>query len=179
MSFCRHCGTELSEATRFCPTCGQSQQASPSPVRQPRANSKRLHCPNCRSTSISPVVETEVTSAMSLNHAISRKNSISSHGFNNTHRNYWMCSECGNKFRNLQNLEEELSKHRKNVKSAMIGIILVVIIMILSLIINGFSFLHILMLPALLLIIAAVNITRNKITELENERVYLKKNCFG
>lgn len=180
MSYCRHCGTEINDDTRFCPNCGQSQQAFSPVPRQPRANGgNRLHCPNCRSHTISPVVETEVTSGMSMNHSFSRKNSVSAISMNNTHRNYWMCSDCGHKFRNLQNLEEELNKNKKNVKSAIVGIILVVFIMIASLATNGLSFLHIIMIPALLIIVAAIGITKNKIAELEKERIYLKRNCFG
>lgn len=180
MSYCRHCGTEISDDTRFCPNCGQSQQETAPATRNPRSNGgNRLHCPNCRSHSISPVVETEVSGGMSMNHSFSRKNSVSAISMNNTHRNYWICSDCGYKFRNFQNLEEELNKNKKNVKSAIIGIILVIVITITSLVTNGFSFLHIIMIPALLLIVTAIVITKNRIAELEKERIYLKRNCFG
>lgn len=179
MSYCRHCGSEIVDNTIFCPNCGQNQNTPTAPAHQSRSNSgKRLHCPNCRSLSISPVVETEVSSGLTMSHSVTRKSSISSTGLYNTHRNYWICSECGHKFRNLQNLEEELAKNISNVKRAIIGIVLVIVIMIVSLIVNGLNILHILMLPALAFIIAAVGITRNKIAKLKTERAYLKKNCF-
>ena len=179
MSYCQNCGTEVQDNVKFCPNCGQGQRTSEILIHQNRNNNgKRLHCPNCGSTSISPIVETEVNSGLTMSHSIGRKNSISSTGFYNTHRNYWMCGECGQKFRNLQNLEEELKKHRSNVTRAIIGIVLIAVIMIASVAIDGLGFLHVIMIPSLAIIIAAVVITRKKIESLEKERAYLKKHCF-
>lgn len=179
MSFCRHCGTEIQNSTLFCPNCGQSQQQSSIPARQPLSTgSKRLHCPNCRSNSISPVVETEISGGMSMNHSFSRKNSVSAISLNNTHRNYWMCSDCGHKFRNLQNLEEELAALHKAVRSAILGIILLVVLGVFSSSTLGFGITLAFLAPVIALVIVAIFVVKNKIGKMEAERVYLKKHCF-
>lgn len=71
-----------------------------------------MYCPECKSHHISPIVETEIPGGISLNHSFSKRNNVSAMQFNNTHHSYWMCSSCGCKFRNLQNLEQELKTHK-------------------------------------------------------------------
>lgn len=179
MSYCQNCGTEIDNDARFCPNCGQSKKPSSSPARQPRANgAKRLHCPNCQSNSISPVVETEISGGMSMNHSFSRKNSVSAISLNNTHRNYWMCSDCGHKFRNLQNLEDELAALHKAVISAILGIILLVVLGMFSSSTLGFGITLAFLVPVIALVIVAIFVVKNKIEKMEAERVYLKKHCF-
>lgn len=180
MSFCPNCGKELVEGVSFCSNCGYGLQSSGTPKRQSRpANSRQLHCPECRSTSISPVVETEITGGTSLNHSFSKKNSVSSMQFNNTHRNYWMCSNCGCKFRNLQNLEEELKTNQGLVKRGIVGTILLAILTLLWIVTIGFEFFSILMIFIILMVVVAIFILKNRVTKLSEERAYLKKNCFG
>lgn len=180
MSFCSNCGSKLEEGAHFCSNCGQGRQNEVSAVKRTGdSGGRRLHCPKCHSTSLSPVVETEITGGTSLNHSISRRNSVSAMQFNNTHRNYWMCSECGNKFRNLQNLEEEIAKLRKAVTSAIAGLLLIAVVILLNIIVVGFNFLALIMILAAAIFALAVPYVKNKIRELEKERVYLKRNCFG
>lgn len=180
MGFCPNCGTKLEEGAHFCSNCGQGRQNEVSAVKQTRASGgRRLHCPNCHSTSLSPVVETEITGGTSLNHSFSRRNSVSSMQFNNTHRNYWMCSECGNKFRNLQNLEEEIAKLQKAVTSAIAGLILIAVLILLNMIVVGFNSLVLIMIIPTVILALAVPYVKNKIRELEKEKIYLKRNCFG
>lgn len=181
MSYCRHCGTEISDDTRFCPNCGQSQQLSSAsaPARQSRSSTgKRLHCPKCRSNSISPVVETDISGGMAMSHAFSRRNSVSALKFNNVHRNYWMCSDCGHKFRNLQNLEAEISALTKMVKYAIYAIAFVVCICIFCVIKTRESTPLFLLCPLILVMVAATLYEKNKINKMEAERAYLKKHCF-
>ena len=72
----------------------------------------RLHCPQCKGEQITPIVESSVDGAMTTHSSNGR---FSSTTVSNTHRNYWMCSTCGNKFRNIQNLEQEIEKMKKGV----------------------------------------------------------------
>ena len=99
--------------------------------------------------------------------------------FNNTHRNYWMCSSCGCKFRNIQNLEEEIRNTEKIVKRGIIGTILWAVFTILTIILGGFGFFHIIYILAIFLFVAAIIYLKNRIAKLNDERAYLKKRCFN
>ena len=180
MRFCPDCGTDLAEGVRFCSGCGRELQSSNAPVRRSRpANSKQLHCPECGSTSISPVVETEITGGTSLNHSFSKRNSISAKEFKNTHRNYWMCSNCGRKFRNIQNLEDEISNNQKLLKRGILGLILCVALALFYLFFTGFNIFTVFWVFVIVLTIVAVNVLKSRTNKLCEERAYLKKNCFG
>lgn len=179
MRYCPNCGKEIPEGAHFCASCGYEQQSSSHAVPRPRAaGANRLHCPNCHSTALSPVVETEISGGTAVNHSFSRKNSVSSFDFKNTHRNYWMCADCGQKFRNLQNLEEELAKLKKVTKNGFIGTILLAVLGILWGITIGWL-MFLLLVPCLLIVIACLFINKRKIENMESERIYLKRNCFG
>lgn len=176
MHFCPNCGTKLDQGTHFCNNCGHSLQ-SVSPVPR-KTNSRRMHCPECKSSDISPIVETDITSGTSLNHSFTRRTSVSAMQFNNTHRNYWMCSNCGSKFRNLQNLEEELKNTQGLVKRGIIGIVLMLVLALFFIATIGFGVFTILCIFVILLSIVALYILKKRITSMNEERAYLKKNCF-
>lgn len=180
MRYCPNCGMELGEGTHFCSNCGHSLQTStPVPRKRNPTNAKRMHCPECKSTDISPIVETEITGGTSLNHSFSKRNSVSAMQFNNTHRNYWMCSNCGCKFRNIQNLEEEIKNTNNLVKRGILGVILWTVFTFLITALGGFGFVSILNIFVTLLIAAAVFYLKNRVTKLNEERAYLKKHCFN
>lgn len=110
MPNCPKCNATLADNAVFCGKCGQKVNAAiPQPAApQPNAVSK-LHCPNCKSHNIS------ITTESSVNGAVTTHNGgFSSTHVSNTHRNYWVCGDCGTKFRNIQNLEEEISKSKNN-----------------------------------------------------------------
>lgn len=179
MSFCPNCGKELAEGVHFCSDCGYSLQSTDTPRQQRKpANSKQLHCPECNSTSISPVVETDITSGTSLNHSFSKKNSVSTMQFSNTHRNYWMCSNCGCKFRNIQNLEEEIKKNQSLVKRGIVGTILCTVLALLWFAMIGFDFITAFWIFIILFVITAIFIIKSRTAKLIEERAYLKKHCF-
>lgn len=181
MHYCPNCGTEVPEGTHFCSGCGHELLPAATTATAPRSRSagiNRLHCPNCHSTALSPIVETEISGGTSVNHSFSRKNSVSSFDFKNTHRNYWMCSDCGKKFRNLQDLEEELAHLQKITKNGVIGTIVLAALGILWGITLGWL-MFILFVPIFLILIVAIFINKNKIQKMESERIYLKRNCFG
>lgn len=98
--------------------------------------------------------------------------------FNNTHRNYWMCSNCGTKFRNLQNLEEELKNTQGLVKRGIIGIVLLLVLVLFFMVIIGFGGFSVLCIFVILLSVVALCILKNRIAHMNEERAYLKKNCF-
>lgn len=144
----------------------------------PSAGTMRLHCPQCRSTAITPVVETEISGGTSFNHSLSRRNSISSMKFNNIHRNYWMCSNCGHKFRNLQNLEEELAYMEKGVKTMAISAIIFAVVSIFFWAVIGPGIALVgCFLVALLLF--GFFYYKHKRDDLQGEWTYLKKHCFN
>ena len=69
------------------------------------SNARKLHCPNCKSHNISISTESSVGGTVTSTHGNMSVTSVS-----NTHRNFWFCADCGTKFRNIQNLEEEIKK---------------------------------------------------------------------
>ena len=178
MSFCQNCGKELNEGTHFCSNCGQAQTSIPATKPARTGATRHLHCPECKSHDISPIVETEVSSGTSFNHSFSRKNSVSTMQFNNTHRNYWMCHSCGHKFRNIQNLEEEIKAGQRLVKRCIFVMILFGVFTILMTVTDGFSFFSGFNIFVVLLLASIACYIKNRIAKLIEERAYLKKHCF-
>lgn len=179
MSFCVNCGNELNDGARFCSNCGHDQQTSIAAPKSPRTGgNKRLHCPECKSSDIAPIVETNITGGTSFNHSFSKRNSVSAMQFNNTHRNYWMCSSCGCKFRNLQNLEEELKNTKNLVTRGVIGLVLLSILFFFFTATIGFGGFSILCIFVVILSVVAIIILKNRISNMSEERAYLKKRCF-
>ena len=171
MKYCSHCGVQIDEQAVFCPSCGQTQTASPT---HQSNTPNRLHCPHCKGTQLSPIVETEVSGGTSLNHAVTRKSSVSAFNLKNTHRNYWMCQNCGHKFRNIDNLNEEIATQKKAQKSALYSAILFAVMCILAFGSKG-------MIPAI--IISAifgffVISFKKKIDDLTQELKQLEQTCL-
>lgn len=179
MSFCPKCGTSLSEGAGFCSSCGTKTAVSAENA-APVNRAGKLHCPNCKSYNFSTVTESSVNGAVSTGHNI-RATSVS-----NTHRNYWMCSDCGTKFRNIQNLEEEIQKSKNNP-------LIATIITIISAAVAVFLFVKVMSnaLAGLMLgtyAITAVVVTivcfiyifvyKNRLKKMRSELTYLKQNCF-
>lgn len=125
--FCEKCGNQIPDGMKFCSVCGNAApvQSAPqqyaAPVQsapqhftaptmpvQPAAPAVpnaagRLHCPNCKSSNIEISTETTVNGGLTTH-----SGSVSATRMSSTHRNYWFCKDCGNKFRNIQNLEDEI-----------------------------------------------------------------------
>lgn len=180
MSYCKYCGNEVEDGAQFCENCGQSlERATRAPQRRYAVNKKQLHCPECGSVTLTPIVETEISGGTSVNHSFTRKTSASQMQFNNTHRNYWMCSNCGHKFRNLQNLEQEITSLQKKVKNGWIGTFIVALLALVCAIGYGIGFTLLFFVPILAIIIVALFILKGRINKMEEEREYLKANCFG
>ncbi|MBO5040355.1 MAG: zinc ribbon domain-containing protein [Clostridia bacterium] len=110
MSICPNCNTNLPDGSAFCTSCGTKigtaapQQAPANPVQ-----SGKLHCPNCKSHNLQVTTESSVTGAVSTH---SRNGRFSSTHVSNNHQTFWVCNDCGTKFRNIQSLEEEINKYK-------------------------------------------------------------------
>lgn len=106
MRYCPNCGSQISEETKYCPDCGTAQNKHQTVQRNTNVR-KRLHCPNCRSTTLTPVIE----SAGSIGSVgrISRNTAITGTSIEN--KSFWMCQECGHKFRNLEDLIQENKRY--------------------------------------------------------------------
>lgn len=138
-----------------------------------------LHCPECKSTKISPIVETSNNGGYAVNNSMTRKTSVSNITLNSTHRNYWMCSNCGSKFRNVQNLQEEITSEKKKVTGFGILSVLIVIMTIVCIAAS-----YIAAFGPVLAILAVVSfgnllISTKKVSAMSKELIYLKENCFN
>lgn len=102
MRFCPNCGSQVTEETKFCPICGTPQNSQQS-VHRTTGTRKRLHCPNCRSVNLTPVIES--TSTIGSVGRVSKNVALTGTNVNN--KSFWMCQECGHKFRNLEDMIQE------------------------------------------------------------------------
>ncbi len=158
--FCRHCGTENTEESRFCRSCGSeiivsreasrvdqvSQMKPELQENEVQINTKiefnKPHCPNCGSESLQAVVETDVKTTGSgggysagsgclgfllfgpLGLLCGSCGSNQTVTTNTTNKSFWVCNDCGNKFRNKRDELEELNTNMKQFKGLnVLGII--------------------------------------------------------
>ncbi len=110
MSICPNCNANLPDGSAFCTSCGTKIGAA-APQQAPAAptNGSKLHCPNCKSHNLQVTTESSVTGAVSTH---SRNGRFSSTHVSNNHQTFWVCNDCGTKFRNIQSLEEEINKYK-------------------------------------------------------------------
>ncbi|MBQ7876052.1 MAG: hypothetical protein IJ316_02065 [Clostridia bacterium] len=141
-----------------------------------------LHCPQCKATTISPVTESSVNGAFTTGRGHMAATTVS-----NTHRNYWMCSTCGTKFRNIQNLEEEIAKTKKNpIICAVVAVIAAILCIdcVFKIIGNPFliffagSFAFVCAITAIVCL-CFVFVYNGRLKKMKNELEYLKFNCFN
>lgn len=201
MSFCAQCGTQLEDGAAFCGKCGARQGTGPvvrqtpgyqKPVNQAAAYrgnqtalsgfaGKKLHCPNCKSQNIAITTESSVNGGITHargNTAVTR--------MSNTHRNYWVCHECGTKFRNIQNLEDEILMNRKGSKMSIVASIILGIIslfLIINTINNPLGGLFLLSFTvtavvATVVFFCFIFVYNNRAEKMEREKAYLQANCF-
>ncbi len=183
--FCKKCGKELNEGAAFCIACGTPQgespavaQPAPTPTTKPHV--KKLHCPECKSTNLDSTTESSVTSG------ISTGRNIRTTSYSNEHKTFWLCKDCGRKFRNIQSLEEEIEKGKKNQKwynifTVVAGAISVLLLFMLDF--SGLMFffsMSIFVCPAVVFIVCIFAGMSNKkrIAKAIEELKYLKENCF-
>lgn len=138
----------------------------------------QLHCPECKSTNISPINETSTEGGYAVHNRVTKNTGFSNIVMKSTHRNYWMCASCGEKFRNIKNLQQEIVATQKNLRSCLIAGVLVVIILLCSIILDAVSAFLPLVVILALIDGAYILIYKKRITDMVNELQYLKKKCF-
>lgn len=138
----------------------------------------QLHCPECGSTNLTPITETTNEGGFAVNNRMSKNSSFSNIVMNSTHRNYWMCASCGEKFRNIKNLQQEIIAVQKKLRMYYILGAMILFIFVGALVLDALpAFLPIiLILGAITLIYILVN--KKHISDMTNELHYLKKKCF-
>ena len=186
--FCPNCGKEITDGSAFCPGCGKATAAAPAapvtaaaPAASATPVGKKLHCPNCKSSNIQISTESSVTGAVTAN-----GRHFSSTHVTNEHQNFWFCSDCGTKFRNIQNLEAEIQKKKSYpvVYGVFTLIFLVLTIVLLIQAVSsffGFLFYSSTFLFAILTIVFFCQIFswKKKLAALRAELEYLQVNCFN
>lgn len=178
MSFCPKCGKEVAEGIAFCTSCG-NKMSEDAPVTQ--SGSKKLHCPNCKSHNLTVTTESSVGSAISTGRTV-RTTMVS-----NTHRNYWVCSDCGTKFRNIQNLEEEIKKNKNAPKLCAVFAIIAAIFFLITLVQSmsnpfmGMMLMSSLVIEVVITVVCIIYVFvyKNKNVKMKEELAYLKENCFN
>lgn len=105
MPYCISCGAQITENTKYCPHCGVAQNEART-ARPNREEQKRLHCPKCKSTNFTPIVESN--GSIGSVGRVSKNVAVTGTSIEN--RNYWLCRDCGHKFRNLEDLVEDYRK---------------------------------------------------------------------
>ena len=183
MAFCSNCGAQIQDGVAFCASCGTKvgKVQTHTTVADAPSTTGKLHCPQCKSDKIQITTESSVTGAVTTHHG-----GMSSTHMSNEHRNYWICTQCGTKFRNIQNLEEEIAKTKKlPVVYTVITIIALILTIIclrnmLSSIFGQFLFGGLTFGCGLATLIFFIFIftSKSKLKKLQEELVYLKKNCF-
>lgn len=142
---------------------------------------KKLHCPNCRSHNITITTESSVNSGVTVHHA-----GHSTTHMSNTHRNFWVCSDCGTKFRNIQSLEEEIQKSKPTPTIALVLAVIGLVIGLYLFIASKTSmfgffavFPMILAFSVTIIFFILWRVWKKKLKEMQNELKYLKENCFN
>lgn len=177
MAKCPKCNAELSEGVAFCASCGAQVAAA-----APKTNANKLHCPNCKSHNISISTESSVTGAVTTS-----RGGMSATSVSNTHRNFWFCSDCGTKFRNIPNLEEEIGKCKyTHIILWIIGAVCAVLSLIGITNAMDNAFVGILFYPYIFMVsVASVVfiimgfVSKSKLAKGKAELEYLKVNCFN
>lgn len=189
MKYCQNCGNQIDDSANFCRSCGSTQSDSPAidPAQSNTSGGRRLHCPECKSTLLSPIVETTNNGGNAVHTPVTRNVGFTTYTTYSTHRNYWMCQSCGTKFRNLQNLKEEIVRETKRMKASLIwGIIMAAAGLLGIIAASADKLMSLILRPtAVLSIIAAVIFlcvwltTKSKVNKMTKEKEYLEVNCFS
>lgn len=183
MKTCPNCGKQHDNSQQQCSQCGTSLPTSNSAS----GNGKHLHCPHCGSRNLQPIVESTTTGGTAVHSRATRNIGVSSYTANTVHRNYWLCHDCGHKFRNLQNLKEEIAQTKKQQTLMKIFLITFAVLSayILLLILSDprgalfASFLLALCGISALLFLCMWLSARSKVTKMLQEETFLEANCFN
>lgn len=181
MKYCKHCGKEIGDA-KFCPHCGKPQHTE----QESRTGRRRLHCPQCRSEQLSAVTEATQTGGVATSSRLTRNVAVTGYSANTVNRHYWMCQECGHKFRNLEDLNDEIMKESKQAKGAKIAAIVFgvfCLFIVLGMMADEVMMVLMLMPAVMLLLICVIFFviwltTKKKVERMTAEKVHLERHCF-
>lgn len=177
MKFCSNCGQQIDDNAKFCAHCGGAQSAQ-APASQPTApGGKRLHCPKCKGNSLAPIVETDVQGGYALNRSLGRKWGASAVDLKSVHRNYWVCGQCGHKFRNIDSLNDEIAVQAKAQRSCISTSILFLVLSLICMMIDA-GLVTIAAIPLWGLMLGLWFWFKKKVADLTKEKNYLEENCF-
>lgn len=148
----------------------------------------RLHCPNCRSNQLSALVESADSVSIFTDAAASKGFGMATHGVTAANRNYWVCHECGHKFRNIENLQAEIQYVEKEMKTsrniARVSGVIALILMLLAVSADDFLMV-VLCAPFVVSAVCAAlwfwMFRRNKkmIARLTEEKRHLDEHCYS
>lgn len=144
--YCHKCGKKLDDGTRFCPDCGTEltpgASAEEKPVTvTPAPNEsrptisvfgKKVICPVCKSKNLQVISEDHsVTQTKGGGFSATKgclgylllgpfgllcgNRKLKTKNYN-IHKTFWVCSDCGHKFRNLEDWKNELDSSRRGIK---------------------------------------------------------------
>ncbi len=182
---CPKCNSMVSDDSMFCISCGTKVSDSAPQVTHTHVNNvnpKKLHCPNCKSHNITLTTESSVDGAFTT-----QRGRFSSTTVSNTHRNFWVCTDCGTKFRNIQNLAEEIEKVKKSIIAAVILTILSGLTAIFFISksssnpVGGYLFLPFTIGTVIFFLVAFILIFvyKSRRDNMLRELAYLQQNCFN
>lgn len=182
MKYCKFCGKEIDDA-KFCPHCGKQQHTETPKT----AGGRRLHCPHCRGEQLIAVTETGEATGYATHGRVTRNIGTTTYHTTTVNRHYWMCQECGHKFRNLEDLEKELVTETKRAKGCKIAAVVfgvVFLLFVLSMMANEVGMVLFLLPTAMmfvctLLFFATWFTSKKKVEQMTAEKAYLEQNCFG
>ncbi len=145
---CSNCGTMNHSINKFCSSCGFELSNS---VTVPINREKFLNCPNCGSDNLHPITEYNTTTSGGgygagkgcLGYILLGPLGLlcgacgSSSKTTSTSKTFWICGNCGNKFRNRQDeIKEDLAEINQKVSfmkvSIPIGIIACIFLLCMS-----------------------------------------------
>ena len=150
----------------------------------------RLHCPHCRSEQLVAVSESLQSGGLATTNRVTRNASVTTYSTNTVNRHYWLCRDCGHKFRNLEDLTAELNRNKKTAQTSrmwtlILGVALVILMISAILTLVQGNFLGLLMLVVALIVGIAFGIalglmlkSMSAIKKLTPEKANLEQRCF-
>jgi ribosomal protein L37AE/L43A len=145
----------------------------------------RLHCPHCRSEQLIAVSEATRSGGVASTSRITRNVGLTTYSTNTINRHYWMCRECGHKFRNLEDLNKELVKETKNERisrnfAIVIGCVylFLIIVMMTTGMVGLCLFAAVLCSPMAIIFLILWSTFKKKVENMTVDKAYLEQHCF-
>lgn len=141
--FCSKCGNELEEGSLFCPKCGTRLTEHECPESQLTRSQEnkikrgKIRCPKCNGINLQYMTESNMSSETKGGGYSAAKGGLGYLAFGpcgllcgncgskqtttvtTTQKHFWVCSDCGNKFQSLEDLQTEIDSHKKSLSSAL------------------------------------------------------------